>query len=229
MTFRAPQKPTLFVINADERWKDRLQLTLSRLRGFLAGSNQIWVLSAADGDADTPFARRNELSAKRERIEAHLTRGGHVLAWIDFPPGHAKSLFFYSPVSAIQFGSASAADAPSGVGGVVDDESCAAGVDAAARAVLELMGSFDGIANFAENFDGAVEREKARAVKAERTARITSLTHEARSLVCKVCGLPTCGRVRKFLKDLPKDEAQDVQDRLRELIAAEAPAVASYM
>ena len=146
---------------------------LARLRGFLAGSNQISELSAGSGSAggDDPaaegavaaFASRDALAAVRERVSEKLQRG-HVLCWLDFPPRQAQGLFFYSPVAAIAVGGAARSSA--GAGGVVGDDACESGVDATARAVLELLGSFDAIHNFAASFDDAIAREKARAEKA---------------------------------------------------------------
>ena len=101
------------------------------------------------------------------------------------------------------------------------DATCSAGVDATARAVLELLGSFDGISTFKDSFDGLIERERAHAARAERAARLQALANEARALLCKTCGSPTCGRVRHFLKVLPADEAEDVKGRLRALISSE--------
>ena len=221
MAFRPTHKSTLYVLECEPQWTDLTHDVLARLRAFLADSNQVKVLSSASGDradAAAPtvaFANREALGARRDEIESHLARGGHVVCWLGFSPRLATSLFFFTPVAAVHIGGAPSA------AGAVGDDTCSAGVDATARAVLEMVGSFDGISSFKASFEGLIERERAHAARAERAARLQALANEARALLCKTCGSPTCGRVRHFLKVLPADEAEDVKGRLRALISSE--------
>ena len=220
MAFQPAHKSTLFVVDCEPQWTDLTRDVLARLRTFLADSNQVRVLSSVAGAVTVAFENREALGARRDEIESHLARGGHVVCWLDFSPRLATSLFFFTPVAAVHIGGAPSA-AGAGVGGAVGDDTCSAGVDATARAVLEMVGSFDGISSFKASFEGLIERERAQAARAERAARLEALANEARALLCKTCGSPTCGRVRQFLKVLPADEAEDVKGRLRALISSE--------
>ena len=221
MAFQPAHKSTLFVVDCEPQWTDLTRDVLARLRTFLADSNQVRVLSSVAGAVTVAFENREALGARRDEIESHLARGGHVVCWLDFSPRLPTSLFFFTPVAAVHIGGSPSPAGAAGVGGAVGDATCSAGVDATARAVLELLGSFDGISTFKDSFDGLIERERAHAARAERAARLQALANEARALLCKTCGSPTCGRVRHFLKVLPADEAEDVKGRLRALISSE--------